>query len=173
LRTPWWWYLAALAVAALLGAEFALAFTSWIAWLPVVLLVPLSLLVVWRLSSGRIEVVDGRLLAADRSLAVSEIEQVFSLSPTELRRLVGRHSDPLAFTFIRSWIGPGVQLVLRQRPVELGTDADGGDGDGAPDALAGPDPTLQGKQRNPEPYWLLSTRHPDQLLAAVQAAAAV
>jgi hypothetical protein len=186
LRTPWWWYLAALAVAALLGAEFALAFTGWIAWLPLVLLVPLCLLVVWRLSSGRIAVIGGQLQVGDRRLALADIEQSFSLSPTELRRLVGRHSDPLAYTFIRSWIGPGVQLVLRERVADLGADSADVDND-APDGLAEPGSAAQGglakpssaaegdpaEQRYGEPYWLLSTRHPDQLLAAVHAAAPV
>lgn len=150
LRTPWWWYLAAVGVSVLLGLEFAVAVSGWIAWVPFALLLPLSLLVVWRLSSGSLTVVDGILRAGDRQLELSRVELAIDLSPTELRRLVGRHGDPLAHTFIRSWVGPGVQLVLRP-PAEM---------------PAGPEDRL------PEPYWLVSTRHPDRLLAAVQAARA-
>lgn len=146
LRTPWWWYLGAVGVSALLGLEFAVAIRGWVAWAPFAILLPTSLLVVRRLSSGRIAIDGATLLAGDRSLTLAEVEQVIDLNATELRRLVGRHSDPLAFTYIRSWIGPGVQLVLRP-PVD-------------------PRPA----ERYPEPYWVVSTRHPDRLLAAIGAA---
>jgi hypothetical protein len=137
--------LGAVAVSVLLGLEFAVAISGWIAWVPFALLLPATLLVVWRLSSGFIAVDGGTLRAGERSLALAEVEQVIDLSATELRRLVGRHSDPLAFSYIRSWVGPGVQLVLR------------------------PPADPQPEQRYPEPYWVLSTRHPDRLQAALNA----
>jgi hypothetical protein len=147
LRTPWWWYLAAVGVSVLLGLEFAVAISGWIAWVPFAIVLPLSLLTVWRLSSGSLTVNDGTLHAGERAVALARVEQAIDLSATELRRLVGRHSDPLAYTYIRSWVGPGVQLVLRPPAGEPAED------------------------RLPEPYWVVSTRHPDRLLAAVQAAA--
>jgi hypothetical protein len=143
LRTPWWWYLGAVGVSVLLGLEFAVAIAGWVAWAPFAILLPTTLLVVRRLSSGRVAVDGSTLLAGDRSLALAEVEQVIDLNATELRRLVGRHSDPLAFTYIRSWIGPGVQLVLR------------------------PPADPQPAERYPEPYWVVSTRRPDRLLAAI------
>ncbi|MEO6501249.1 MAG: DUF3093 domain-containing protein [Jatrophihabitantaceae bacterium] len=152
LRTPWWWYLGAVGVSVLLGLEFAVAISGWIAWVPFAILLPASLLVVRRLSSGSVAVDGATLRAGERSLALAETEQVIDLSPTELRRLVGRHSDPLAYTYIRSWIGPGVQLVLRQ-----------------PGHPQSGDP--QSAERFPEPYWVVSTRHPARLLAAIRAAA--
>jgi hypothetical protein len=147
LRTPRWWYLPAIFVAALLGLEFALVIPGHAAWAPFAILLPVCLLVVRRLSSGSIAVTGATLRAGERTLALAEVERAIDLSPAELRRLVGRHSDPLAFTYIRSWIGPGVQLVLRA--------PDGG----------------QPADRFPEPYWVVSTRHPDRLLAAISAAA--
>lgn len=146
LRTPRWWYLGAVGVSTLLGLEFAVAFSGWGALVPFAILLPTSLLVVRRLSSGSVAVDGAILRAGERSLALAEVEQAIDLSPAELRRLVGRHSDPLAHSYIRSWIGPGVQLVLRPP--------------------AGP-PVAE---RYPEPYWVVSTRHPDRLLAAVNAA---
>jgi hypothetical protein len=147
LRTPWWWYLASVGVSLLLGLEFAVAISGWIAWVPLALLLPAGLLIVWRLSSGSVSVDGATLRAGERTVPVAELERAIDLSATELRRLVGRHSDPLAFTYIRSWVGPGVQLVLRPP--------------------ADPQP-----ERFPEPYWVVSTRHPDRLLAAIHAAAA-
>ncbi|HEX8768207.1 MAG TPA: DUF3093 domain-containing protein [Jatrophihabitans sp.] len=146
LRTPWWWYLASVGVSVLLSLEFAVAIPGWIAWAPFAILLPTGLLVVWRLSSGSVSVDGTAVRAGERSLPVTEVEQAIDLSAAELRRLVGRHGDPLAFTYIRSWVGPGVQLVLRPP--------------------ADPHPA----DRLPEPYWVVSTRHPDRLVAAIRAA---
>jgi hypothetical protein len=137
-------------VSVLLGLEFAVAISGWIAWVPLALLLPAGLLVVWRLSSGSVSVDDATVRAGERSVAVTEVEQAIDLDPVELRRLVGRHGDPLAFTYIRSWVGPGVQLVLRPPP------------------RPGPDEPPDERVR--EPYWVLSTRHPDRVLAAIRAA---
>jgi DUF3093 family protein len=169
LRTPWWWYLAAVAVSLLLGLEFAVAISGWIAWVPFAIVLPASLLMVWRLSSGSVSVDRAIVRAGDRAVPVTDIEQAIDLSATELRRLVGRHSDPLAFTYIRSWVGPGVQLVLRpaadsrlidRRPTSRRVTG----------ALPEAEQDDASAERIPEPYWVVSTRHPDRLLAALAAA---
>jgi hypothetical protein len=148
LRTPWWWYPAGALVGVLLGAEFAFIIPAWLTWLPIVLSALLAMLVVWRLSSATVQVTGGELIAGDRNLALARIERAIDLSATELRRAVGRHGDPLAFNFIRSWVGPGVQLILNHPPEnEL-------------------------VNRLPEPYWLISTRHPHRLIAALAARSA-
>ena len=161
LRTPWWWYLAALGVSALLGLEFAVAIPGRVAWVPFAILVPASLLVVWRLSSGSVSVDGATLRAGARTVPVTEIDQAVDLSPPELRRLVGRHGDPLAYTYIRSWVGPGVQLVLQPGSRVVPQHRPGGQ-EPAADDLA--------DLRFVEPYWVVSTRHPDRLLAALHAA---
>jgi hypothetical protein len=148
LYSPWWWYPAALGVALLLGAEIGVAINAWWAWIPTVVVIAICLLVVWRLSSGLVSVSDTELLAGDQTVPLARIDAAIGLSGAELRRLVGRHGDPLAFNFIRSWVRPGVQFVLR--PV-----AADGTGDQSPD---------------PTPYWLVSTRHPERLLSALSAA---
>jgi hypothetical protein len=165
LRTPWWWYLAAVGISVLLGAEFATAVSGWITWVPFVILLVLSLLVVWRLSSGCVAVSDGRVRAGERTVELSRVELAIDLTASELRRLVGRHSDPLAYTYVRSWVGPGVQLVLRPPVGRPGTEP------GAPGSEQDA-PGSEPDDRYPEPYWLISTRHPDRLVAAVQAAGA-
>jgi hypothetical protein len=145
LRTPWWWYLAAVAVALLLGAEFALAVSGWVTWVPLLILVPACVGVVWRMSGGRLDMTDSELTAGDATLELNQVQQAIALSATELRRLVGRHGDPTAHVFIRSWIGPGVQLVL-------------------------PTNSKTSDESDTVPYWVVSTRHPDRLLAALKAA---
>jgi hypothetical protein len=167
LRTPWWWYPAGSVVGVLLGAEFVFVIPDWLAWLPIVLSVLLAVLVVWRLSSATVRVRAGQLLVGDRSLPVARIVEAIDLSPTELRRVVGRHGDPLAYTFIRSWVGPGVQFVLDDDPAAVGEQDNESAADPAGDSTA--EPTGQ-PGWFPEPYWLISTRHPDRLIAAVRAA---
>lgn len=153
LRTPPWWYAAAVLVGLLMASEFLLASSGWITYLPFAVLVPGCVGLVWRLSSATVTVANGTVSVADRTLAVTEIAQGFALDRVQLRMLVGRHSDPLAYDFIRSWIGPGVQLVLSNPPQD-GTETD--------ESQPG-DPAYR------EPYWVLSTRHPDRLLAAIAA----
>ncbi|HEV2887146.1 MAG TPA: DUF3093 domain-containing protein [Jatrophihabitans sp.] len=176
LRTPWWWYLGAVAVSLLLGLEFAVAVSGWVALVPFAILLPASLLVVGRLSSGSLALDGSTLRAGARSVALADIERAIDLSAAELRRLVGRHGDPLAFTYIRSWIGPGVQLVLRPpadrepaQPARARSEQVGSEQAGSelvPSELAPP----ESAERYPEPYWVVSTRHPDRLLAALHAA---
>jgi hypothetical protein len=144
LRTPWWFYPASVGVAVLLGAEFALAVSGWVTWVPLLILLPAGLLVVWRMSSGRVAVTDSAVIAGDQQVSLAQLDRAIGLSATELRRLVGRHGDPTSFVFIRSWIGPGVQLIIR------------------PQESSDPYDTV--------PYWVLSTRHPERLLAALSAA---
>jgi hypothetical protein len=167
LRTPWWWYPIGIFVGLLLGAEFAFIVPDWLLWLPLVISVLAAIGIVWRISSGTIRVSDGSVIAGDRSLPIQRIERIYPLSYAELRRVVGRHGDPLAFNFIRSWVGPGVQLVLHPEPAETAPAT-------APAADTAADPAADPSElpRLPEPYWLISSRHPDRFIAAIQAAGA-
>ena len=146
LYTPWWWYIAALAVAVLLGSEVAVAIPTPWSWIVIGLLVLVSVGAVWRFSSGIVTVTGTDLTVAESTLRLVDVQRAIRLSPNELRKLVGRHSDPTALVFVRSWIGPGLQLVLRDTQ-HGGVDS----GDRVP-------------------YWVVSTRHPDRLLAALGAA---
>lgn len=169
LRTPLWWYVAAVLVGLLMASEFLLASSGWITYLPFAVLVPGCGGLVWRLSSATVTVSNGTLSVADRTLAVNDIAQGIALDRVQLRLLVGRHSDPLAFDFIRSWIGPGVQLVL-SNPPQSATETAGMTGTAATVAEpGGVDESRPGDPAYREPYWVLSTRHPDRLLAAIAA----
>lgn len=173
LRTPWWWYPIGILVGVLLGAEFDFVMPQFLVGVPILVSVLVAVVVVWRISSSTVRVLDGRVFAGTRSLGVAEIDQTFGLGSAQLRRLVGRHGDPLAFTYIRPWIGPGVQLVLTGsaaarassvRPVEAAALPD----DERDETTALPDDGPTGRLR--EPYWVLSSRHPDRLLTAIEAA---
>jgi Protein of unknown function (DUF3093) len=112
LRTPWWWYAVALAVAAVLAAEFhipGLRLTDLIPWCT---LLPLSLLMVWWLGRSSLEVRGGELRVRGAHLPLDYVTGVIALDERTLRRVVGREGDPAAFVSVRPWIGPGVQLWI-------------------------------------------------------------
>jgi hypothetical protein len=141
LRTPWWWYLVAVGVAVLLGAEFHMADAELTDVVPYAVLVPLAVFIVWWIGHNRLEIRDGELRIRGAHLPLRCVSGVVGLDPRTLRRVVGREGDPAAFVAIRPWVGPGVQLWLD-------------------------DP------EDPTPYWIVSSRHPDEVVRIIRASQA-
>ena len=112
LRTPWWWYLVAAGVAALLAAEFHVAGLRLTDWIPFGTLIPLSLVIVWWLGHNRLEIAGGELRVRGAHLPLRYVSGAVALDAATLRRVVGREGDPASFISIRPWIGPGVQVWL-------------------------------------------------------------
>ncbi|HJQ42714.1 MAG TPA: DUF3093 domain-containing protein [Jatrophihabitantaceae bacterium] len=110
LRTPWWWYLAALGIASLLAAEFHVAGVRLLDWIPFGTLLPLSAAIVWWIGRSRLEIGDGELRIRNAHLPLEYVSGAVALDERTLRRVVGREGDPTAFVSIRPWIGPGVQV---------------------------------------------------------------
>jgi hypothetical protein len=140
LSVPLWWYLPAIGVAVLLGAEIHMGYPGLRAWIGYAVLVPLAVLVMYRLGRTRVLVQDGELRVADRAVPVERIGRTQVVAPADKRVALGPELDPEAYLMHRPWVGP----VLR---VEVLPDAD------QPDARP--------------PYWIFSVRHPDALLAAL------
>jgi hypothetical protein len=137
LHAPWWWYLAAVGIAALLAAEFHISGLPLTDWIPYGVLVPLAVAAVWWLGHSRLEIVEGELRIRGAHVPLRYVSGAVALDAYTLRRVVGREGDPAAFVSIRPWIGPGVQVWLDD-----------------------PD--------DPTPYWVVSSRHPQRLVAAVR-----
>ncbi|MGI8679683.1 MAG: DUF3093 domain-containing protein [Jatrophihabitans sp.] len=112
LRTPWWWYLVALGIAALLAAEFRVAGLHLTVLIPFLSMLPLSVAIVWWLGRSRLEVRDGEIWIRGAHLPLSYVTGCVALDERTLRLVVGREGDPAAFVSIRPWIGPGVQLWI-------------------------------------------------------------
>jgi hypothetical protein len=124
--------------ATLIAAEIHMGYPGVRAWLPYVLLIPLTALLIWRFSSSKVVVADGELHLGDAHLPlnyVGEIDVVEEASAK--RRALGPELNPAAFVLHRSW----VKAVLR---VEV-TD-----------------------ERDPTPYWVISTRRPERLEAVLR-----
>lgn len=112
LRTPWWWYLVAIGVAALLAAEFHISGLRLTDWIPWGTLVPLAVVLVWWMGRSSLEIVDDELRIRGAHLPLRYVTGAVALDGATLRRVVGREGDPAAFVSIRPWIGPGVQVWI-------------------------------------------------------------
>jgi hypothetical protein len=112
LRTPWWWYLVAVAVASILAAEFHVGGYTLTDWIPFGTLIPLSIAVVWWLGHSALKLQAGELHIRGAHLPLHYVSGVVALDAATLRRVIGREGDPAAYVSIRPWVGPGVQLWL-------------------------------------------------------------
>ena len=112
LRAPWWWYAVAIFVAGLLAAEFHISSLALTDYLSFGILLPLSVVIVWSLGRGALEISDGELRVRGAHIPLADISGAVALNAETLRRVVGREGDPAAFVSIRPWIGPGLQLWL-------------------------------------------------------------
>lgn len=138
LYLPWWHWLLPLLAAGLLAAEVNMGYPGVRAWLPYVITIPLTLLILWRFSNAKVEVKDGELWAGEAHLPL-EFAGETQIIPAHLKRQVlGPAFDPAAFALHRSWVGPMVWVHV--------TD-----------------------EHDPTPYWLVSTRNPERLVAALEA----
>ncbi|MEV1287055.1 DUF3093 domain-containing protein [Micromonospora sp. NPDC049679] len=112
LTLPWWLWLCALGLAALLAAEVWMGAPGVRAWLPFALFLPLTCVALWRLGRIRIAVVGDQLEVDDARLPTRFVADAIPLDVSGRREVLGVGADPLAFVVQRPWIGGAVQLVL-------------------------------------------------------------
>jgi hypothetical protein len=112
LRVPWWLWLPALAMAALLAAEVYLGAPGLRTWIPYAVLLPLTAIGLWRLGRLRIAVEEGELRVDDARLPVGFVAGVTVVGVAEKRVLLGTGARPHAFVVQRPWVGGAVQVHL-------------------------------------------------------------
>jgi hypothetical protein len=137
LSVPLWWYLPAVGVGVLLGAEVHMGYPGLRSWLGYAVVIPVAVGVLVWLGRTRVRVSDGRLHAGDESVAVSSIGRVDVIRDRDAKQVaLGPDLDPSAHLLHRAWVRPVVRLEV--------TD---------PDSTA--------------PYWVISVPDPDRLLVAL------
>jgi hypothetical protein len=110
LYVTWYWWPLPLVAAALLAAEVHLGYPGVRAWLPYVLLLPLTLLLLWRAGSTSVRVQDGELWVGKAHLPLRYVGETQVVSTKDKRRVLGPHLDPAAFVVHRGWIGSVIRL---------------------------------------------------------------
>ncbi len=137
LSVPLWWYLPAVGVGVLLGAEIHMGYPGLRSWLGYAVVIPVAVGVLVWLGRTRVRVSDGRLHAGDESVAVSSIGRVDVIRDRDAKQVaLGPDLDPTAHLLHRAWVRPVVRLEVT-------------------------DPA------SPVPYWVISVPDPDRLLAAL------
>lgn len=146
LRVPWWWYVVALVVAGLLAAEFHISSVNLTDWLAFGILLPLSVVICWAIGRGHLEVTSG----ADGSVASGELRIRGAHIP--LRDISGVVAlDPATVRRVVGREGDPAAFVQIRPWI----------GSGVQLWVDDPD--------DPTPYWLISSRHPREVVDLVRA----
>jgi hypothetical protein len=138
LSVPVWWYLLAVGLGVLMGAQIHMGYPGLRAWLGYLVMVPLCAGVLWWMGRSRTTVRDGVLISNGRELPLSAAGVTDTVAPADKQQAMGPDLDPQAYVLHRAWVGPLVRVQATGRD---------------------------------EPYWVLSTRRPDALRAAIAAQA--
>lgn len=110
LYLPWWHWLLPLLAAGLLAAEVNMGYPGIRAWLPYLILIPLTLLLLWRFSSTVVEVRDGELWVGEAHLPLEFAGETQVIPGRLKRQVLGPAFDPAAFALHRGWIAPMVWI---------------------------------------------------------------
>jgi hypothetical protein len=112
LSVPFYWYLFAAGVGALLGAEIHMGYPGLRSWIGYVTLIPLFMVAVYWLGRARVRVTDGRLAVGKTTVALHHIGRTEVVARSDKQEVLGPQLDPQAYLLHRGWIGPLVRLEI-------------------------------------------------------------
>ncbi len=112
LWVPWWGWMLAVTIAAVLAAEVHLGYPGVRAWLPYLLIVLSALALVGWLGRVRVRLAHGELQAGQAHLPLRYVGEVDVVSGAAKRRALGPELDPTAFVLHRGWVRSAVRLQL-------------------------------------------------------------
>ena len=138
LRVPLAWWLLAVPTVLILGATLYAGLAE--PW-PVIIMTGLAAgcaTLLITFGLATVEISDGKLRAGDARLPLSAVTEVVVLDEKQTTRLRGPRADPAAHLYSRPYLKESVYLAI--------------------DPAAG----------STAPYWLVGTRHPAELAAAVE-----
>jgi DUF3093 family protein len=112
LYVTWYWWPLPLLAATILAAEVHLGYGGVRSWLPYVLLLPLTALLIFGMGRARIAVRDGELWVGDAHLPLRFVGTVEIYTAKQKRRVLGPRLDPAAYVLHRGWVGPVLRVQL-------------------------------------------------------------
>lgn len=107
-----WWYLIAVGLGVLLGAEIHMGYPGVRSWIGYVTLVPALVVALFWLGRTRVRVADGTLSVGERTLALDHVGQADVVSKADKQEALGPQLDPRAFFLHRAWVGPVVRVEV-------------------------------------------------------------
>jgi len=110
LYVTWYWWLPPLLAAGVLAAEVHLGYPGVRAWLPYVVLIPLTALLIFRAGRASVRVQDDELWVGNAHIPLRFVGEVQVVPAKEKRRVLGPHLDPAAYVLHRGWVGPVVRV---------------------------------------------------------------
>jgi hypothetical protein len=112
LSVPLWWFLPAVGVAVLLGAEVHLGYPGVRSWIGYAVAVPLFVgALVW-LGRARVRVSDDELRVGSAVLPLRYVGRVDVVRKEDKQAALGPELDPAAYLLHRAWIGPAVRVEV-------------------------------------------------------------
>jgi hypothetical protein len=112
LYVTWYWWLLPLVAAGLLAAEVHLGYPGVRAWLPYVILLPVTALLIFRAGRVLVRVADGELRVGVAHVPLEFVGEIQVVGPKQKRAALGPHLDPAAFVLHRGWVGPLVRVEI-------------------------------------------------------------
>ena len=163
LRVPFSWWLLGLATMLLLATEVVAGYAWPIAVAIYVVLVGLVAAVLWSWSRPTVLVTEEELRVGPACLPLAAVGEVTALDEAQARSLRGPRGDPAAFLMMRPYLRQAVYVEVARPGTETR----------ARRRLRGF--RLRVETTRPaadSPYWLVCTRHPAGLVAAINGARA-
>lgn len=112
LSVPWWWYLLAIGVGVLLGAEVHLGYPGVRSWIGYVICVPLLVAALVSFGRTRVQVTDGELRVGSAVLPLRHVGRVDVVDRRDKQAALGPELDPAAYVLHRGWVGPLVRVEV-------------------------------------------------------------
>lgn len=109
---PWWWYLVAVAVAALLGAEIHMGYPGLRSWIGYVLCVAVAVGALALLGRSRVRVADGKLHVGGATKELRHLGRAEVVPKAERQVALGPDLDPAAYLMLRAWVRQVVRVEI-------------------------------------------------------------
>jgi len=176
LRVPLSWWLVGLATIAILATEVVPGWPLPVQAAVYVVLVGGFATVLLNWGRPSVDVGAGELRVGAARLPLTAVGEVTVLDEAQTRSLRGPRGDPAAFLFIRPYLRRSVYVEVTTPAGAVPEPATSGAGDPVRTAESrrwGPWPRRRGNKAPAgaaAPYWLVCTRHPAELAAAINGA---
>jgi hypothetical protein len=112
LSVPWWWYVPAVGLGVLLGAEVHMGYPGVRSWIGYAVFIPLLVGALVALGRSRVRVDGGRLQVGAAALPLRFVGRVEVVDRRDKQAALGPELDPAAYVLHRAWVRPLVRLEV-------------------------------------------------------------